>query len=284
VNAGSVDNTATGDTDQTDPKDALKTVTITRAPSFTIVKTNTTGTSPKKAGDTVTFSITVTNTGNTTLIGVTITDANAVLGACNVTNGSNLAPAATLTCTASHVVTQSEVEAGLTENTAVASATGTTPVTSNKVSVPITPIPTLDITLKQLSTKKLSVGDKVNYEVVVTNSGNVTLRNVTPKVTNFVITSCAPVVPAVLAPGETIKCAGYHVVTSDDVKLGRIRTGAVAAGISALDLATKVPAVAPDVEVPLELPATGSQGLLLTSWGILMMLGGAVLLRRRRLS
>ena len=260
----------------------LEVVTIAQISSFTIVKTNTTATPPKKAGDVVTFSITVTNTGNTTLMKVTITDANAVLGACNVANGSDLAPNATLTCAASHVVTQAEVNAKQTENTAVAAATGVTPVNSNKVIIPIVQDPKLSVTLKQLTGEKLVIGDKVLYEVVVTNSGNVTLKSVTPTVTNFVITSCSPVVPAVLAPGESIKCAGYHVVTAKDLNFGFIKARAVAAGISANDSTTKVPATAPDVEVPLELPATGNN-LTLANWAALMLLiGTALILRRRR--
>ena len=138
VDAGSIDNTATGDTNETVSQNALKTITITRSPSFTLVKTDTTTTSPKKAGDTVTFSLTVTNTGNTTLANVTITDANAILGTCNIANGSNLEPSDTLTCSASHPVTQGEIEAGKTKINYTVSKVDFAAVATSKFDTPKT--------------------------------------------------------------------------------------------------------------------------------------------------
>ena len=65
-----------------------------------------------------TYSITATNTGNTTLASATITDANASLGTCTPANGSPLAPGATITCAATHTVTQADIDAGHYLNTA----------------------------------------------------------------------------------------------------------------------------------------------------------------------
>ena len=89
---------------------------------------------------------------------------------------------------------------------------------------------------------------------------------------------------ATLAPNETMNCSGYHIVTAEDVKLGRIRASAVASGDSASDSATEVTATAPDVEVPLELPVTGYRPLVLVNWASLFLLIGASLILRRRWS
>ena len=64
-------------------------------------------------GDVIHYTIVATNTGNTTLAAVTVTDPNAVAGlACTPANGSPLAPGASMTCTASHTVTQADIDAG----------------------------------------------------------------------------------------------------------------------------------------------------------------------------
>ena len=81
-----------------------------------------------------------------------------------------------------------------------------------------------------------------------------------------------------------MNCSGYHIVTAEDVKLGRIRASAVASGDSASDSATEVTATAPDVEVPLELPVTGYRPLVLVNWASLFLLIGASLILRRRWS
>ena len=67
------------------------------------------------AGDTVTYSFVVTNTGNVTVTDVAVTDTfTAPAGpeltvSCPVTT---LAPAASTTCTASYTVTQADVDNG----------------------------------------------------------------------------------------------------------------------------------------------------------------------------
>src|SRR5204862_6329933 len=87
------------------------------SPSLAIVKTATEA-SYSSVGTTIHYTITATNTGNTTLAAVTITDTLATLGTCTPANGSSLAPGATLICAATHVVTQADIDAGTYRNTA----------------------------------------------------------------------------------------------------------------------------------------------------------------------
>src|SRR5204862_5063613 len=65
-----------------------------------------------KAGDVIHYNIVATNDGNVTLHGVTVTDPNAAALSCTPTNGSDLAPGASLTCSASHTIVQADVDAG----------------------------------------------------------------------------------------------------------------------------------------------------------------------------
>ena len=56
-------------------------ITFTPNPSLTIDKVET-STGPYVVGNTLTYNIVVTNTGNVTLTNVTVADSAAVLGAC----------------------------------------------------------------------------------------------------------------------------------------------------------------------------------------------------------
>jgi hypothetical protein len=72
-------------------------------------------------------------------------------------------------------------------------------------------------------------GDKIQYIIVATNTGNLLLTNVTVSDDNAVITSCDKPNPvAQLAIGESITCQAYHTVTKADVAAGEVMNTAVA--------------------------------------------------------
>ena len=139
------------------------------------------------AGDTVDYSFVVTNTGNVTVTGITVTDTfTAPAGpeltvSCPVTT---LAPAASTTCTASYTVTQADVDNGSIVNSAVADRTDPTgtPVPTTPPStatVTVTPEPGLSVVKTVDPTTVTAAGDTVDYSFVVTNTGNVTVTDVT---------------------------------------------------------------------------------------------------------
>ena len=75
------------------------------------------------AGSTIDYTFLVTNTGNVTITGVAVDDAQ--LDAAAVCPVTTLAPGASTTCTGTHTITQAEVDAGTVDNSAT--ATGTPP-------------------------------------------------------------------------------------------------------------------------------------------------------------
>src|SRR6185369_1534906 len=182
VDNGSYANTATGDSNQTPPVDSTVTVTLAQTPAITIVKSsNATGTNA--VGDTITYTYDVQNTGNVTLSNVTVTDAHGGLSAitCVPAQGSSLAPAATMQCTATYTVTQADVDAGQIDNTGV--VTGTPPIGPNVtdndlLSEPVTRTPELTTVKSEISTGPYGLGDTITYGIVMSNTGNVTLTNV----------------------------------------------------------------------------------------------------------
>jgi uncharacterized repeat protein (TIGR01451 family) len=218
-------------------------VPVPAGPAINIVKSATPA-QANAAGDVIPYRFTVTNTGTDTLTNVTVTDtANPPSDPANLSPltcpATTLAPGASVTCTATYTVTQADVDHGSADDTAT--ATGTPPsgpaVTSPAVplSVPIAANPA-DTVVKSTTTKSVThAGQKVPYSFLVTNTGNVTLRDVT--VTDTV---AAPSYPAsltpvtcpdpALAPGASETCTATYTVTQADIDHGRLGDSATATG------------------------------------------------------
>uniref|UniRef100_UPI0028AC37B9 DUF7507 domain-containing protein n=1 Tax=Pseudoxanthomonas mexicana TaxID=128785 RepID=UPI0028AC37B9 len=120
--------------------------TFQPAPALTIDKTAGTP-SGNTAGSTIAYTFLVTNTGNVTITGLVVNDAQ--LDAAAVCPVTTLAPGQNTTCTGTHTITQAEVDAGEVNNSAT--ATGTPPtgpvVTSppDTTTTPITQTPALTV-------------------------------------------------------------------------------------------------------------------------------------------
>jgi uncharacterized repeat protein (TIGR01451 family) len=241
--AGKVDNTATATSTNAYliRYSNLVTVPLTAAPAIQVSKALTSA-APAKAGDTIGYTITVKNTGNVTLNSVTVTDANATLGACSVVTPATLAVGASFTCAATHVVTNADFAAGKVDNVAAASGTSvagtsagassssTLLANSNLVTVPLVAAPALTVVKALNGAAPAKTGDVITYSIMVTNSGNVDLANVTVSDANATVGTCAPVAPAALAIGASITCAATHVTTDADFAAGKVDNVAAASG------------------------------------------------------
>ena len=129
------------------------------------------------AGQPVTYSFLVRNTGNVTLDGVVVSDPLPGLSAvtCPV---ATLAPGATTTCTASYTLTQADVDSGHVANTAT--VTGTPPVgadvtATDSTDTPIAAGPAVTLDKVAGAPTGNAAGDTIDYTFLVTNTGNVTL-------------------------------------------------------------------------------------------------------------
>ena len=186
------------------------------SPALSLVKTASPSTY-SAVGNVIDYSYLVTNTGNVTLAGpVTVTDDKATV----TCPAGGLAPAASMTCTASHTITQADLEAGSVKNIAQAHANGTN---SNFDDETVTAVKTPHLSITKLATEQSysAVGQIIHYTIVATNDGNVTLTNVVvtdPKVSGL---DCTPALPvASLVPGGTITCTATHTVTQADLDAG----------------------------------------------------------------
>ena len=234
VNAGSYTNTATAT--GTPPTGAAVTgtdsvtVPAANAPSIHLVKTAVQH-NYAAVGDVLTYTFTVSNTCNVPLTNVTVTDPAAT-----VTGGpiASLAPGASNSTafTASHTVTQSDINAGSYANTAT--VTGTPPsgpvVTgSDTVTVSALKNPAIHLVKSAVQSNYTSTGDVLDYTFTVTNTGNVTLNNVTVTDPSATVSSVAI---ASLAPGasDSTTFTASHTVTQADVMAGSYTNTATVTG------------------------------------------------------
>ncbi|MFI6639077.1 GEVED domain-containing protein, partial [Streptomyces sp. NPDC050504] len=249
VDAGKVDNTATATA--TPPpgrrtpvsNESSAKVTAAPAPKLELEKSASKN-DDLRVGEEITYSFKATNTGNVTLTDVKVNEG-AFSGSGKMSaitcpdEAKSLAPGASVTCTATYVVTQADVDAGKITNTATSSGTppgGGDPVTSDPdtVIVPGNQTPALEL-VKSADKDKLVVGETVTYSFKATNAGNVTLTDVKIDEGAFsgsgkMSAITCPDAAKSLAPGASVTCTATYKVTQADVDAGKVDNTATATG------------------------------------------------------
>jgi large repetitive protein len=261
INTGAVTNTATaggdtpgpGSTRVTDVSGSDKTndmptvLNLLQAPSINVVKT---AAAPSvnlganatlvDALDTIDYTFVVTNSGNVSLTGVSVTDAKIPSISCPLTT---LVPAQSATCTGTYVITQADLNLGSITNTALASgappsgpavsdvsgsaSTNDTPTVSPLPQAPLIAVVKLAGALNDLDSNGADIGDMLNYTFTVTNQGNVSLGAV--RVTDVKIAAIA--CPATtIEPTYSVACTGSYTLTQADIDAGQVKNQATAFG------------------------------------------------------
>ncbi|MGB9142328.1 MAG: hypothetical protein WCB71_09045, partial [Aestuariivirga sp.] len=221
------------------------------APSFAITKAvnlaNITGPT------TLSYTITIQNTGSATLTGLSISDV-LVQGANPRTLASGPAyssgdadsdgaidPAETWIYTATYAVTQANIDDGSAfSNTATFDTAETAPLVSNAATTTITQSPALTLEKTADTVGPVSAADIINYTYKVKNTGNITISGVTlaetfngygtaPVPANETLSlDAAPAgdsttgtandgIWAVLAPGDEVTFTAPYAVVQQDV-------------------------------------------------------------------
>lgn len=188
------------------------------------------------AGESIEYTITLTNTGNVTLTDVSASDP--MLTGLTPTVVDSLAPRASAIFTADpYVVTEADVEAGSISNSAT--GTGTPPTGGDPIDAPPSTVTTPTVDPGLLVTKQAALdddngngmadlGERVTYSFRVQNTGNTRLEGVTvrdPKVTGI-----EPATATIEAGGELIMAADPYTVTEADLLAGELSNTAVASG------------------------------------------------------
>lgn len=217
-------------------------VIIPRMPAISLDKRGTivdaNGNGITDAGDEIDYSFPVTNTGNVMLANVTVSDATPGV----TVSGSaiaSLSPGSTnrTAYSARYTLTQADLDNGRVSNTASATAVTSTNVSVHDRAGLTTTLPsTLRLSLDKVGrisddngNGALDAGETLIYTFAVTNTGNVTLSNVTVDDPGVSV-SGSPI--ASLAPAQTDGTAytASYVVTQADVDRGVYVNTATAAG------------------------------------------------------
>jgi uncharacterized repeat protein (TIGR01451 family) len=260
IDAGSVTNAATaGGTPPDNPKTpgpepevtpgepGTATVEAEQNPAITVVKTASADT-VTAAGEVIAYTFTVTNTGNVTLTGVHVDEADfsgtGEIDLAECADLGELAPGESAACTADYTVTQADMDAGSITNAATAGGTPpddprtpepepeVTPDEPGTTTVEAEQSPALAVVKSATPTIVKGAGESVEYTFAVTNTGNVTLTDVSIDETAFGGTGGTPDVECPetpLAPGESLTCTATYEVTLADVIAGAITNVATAA-------------------------------------------------------
>jgi uncharacterized repeat protein (TIGR01451 family) len=201
-------------------------VTVTQSPAMSLVKAAN-PTVVLEANTPITYTFTVTNTGNVTLTNVTVTD-DAHDGLFTLTDG-NLNPGGVTMLTHVYTATQVDIDAGVPlVNTAVATAaspSGHVSSNTETVSVDVRSLPRIAIMksagpITDTDANGPDVGDTILYTFLVTNSGNTNLSNI--RVDDTKIGLSGVVLTSGLAPGATSSVQRIYTLTQEDVDAGVI--------------------------------------------------------------
>jgi hypothetical protein len=249
--------TATGTDPSGDTSDASapSTVTVPSAPAPRVAIDKHAQVTPAadqdaaKAGDTVAYTYTVTNTGNVTLATVTVDDPTLGLVTCPAPAAPGLAPGASETCTGdtTYTVSQADVDQGTVTDTVTATGTDTNgnsspisePSTATVDTVEAAPAVSIDTTATVTPSSDqdaAKLGDTITYDYLITNTGDTTLTSAAVDDPTLGPATC-PTPPAPgLAPGASESCTGdnTYTVSEADIDNGKITDTASATGTDTL--------------------------------------------------
>jgi uncharacterized repeat protein (TIGR01451 family) len=226
-------------------------------PGLSVVKSSSTPTYAAVGGS-IAYDFLVTNTGNVTVAGISVTDtqsapatqANLSAVTCPA---PSLAPLATETCSATYTVTQADLDHGSVADSATASGIPTgsvTPVTSapSPLSVPAAPTPALSVAKSVTPDSIAAVGQTLTDTFVVSNIGNVPLSGVGVTDTQNAPAGSLTTPPeclslaspsatcsgstATLAPGQVATFTATYTVSQADLDNGSVHDSSTASGIA----------------------------------------------------
>ena len=180
--------------------------------------------------DVIHYTITVDNTGNVSISGITVTDTGADAGSIAYDSGDTnndriLDPSETWIYTATHTVNQADLDAGHYVNTATANGTpagGTLLPAEGSEEVPAIQSPSWTLTKTAVVTGYEEVGDVINYNISVDNTGNVSISSVVVTDPGADANSIAYVSgdansDGILDPSETWIFSAIHTITESDI-------------------------------------------------------------------
>jgi len=250
-----------------------ETIIAVQNPSLSITKTASPDTY-NAAGDLISYTILVENTGNVTINDIEVEDPLTGLSTTIV----SLAPGESQTFTEIYTVAQDDIDQGFFTNTATTRGTYSNdqgesiPVdeASDEETVYAQQNPSIQLRKEAETEGPVKIGDVITYTITVTNNGNLTIFDVNV-VDEMIELTCNPELSADLAPDEHIVCTGTYEVTQKDVSQDRPIVNNASASGSYLD------GIMVEDEDNLSIPVIVFTGFTsdpiptMTEWGLMIM-------------
>ncbi len=212
---------------------------------------------PIAAGSTAHYGYVVTNDGNITLSGLSVSDDH--IAASRITcPQSALGPGESMACRASYALTQADVNLGAVTNTATVhgvepdGAKVTSPAASATVKIP--QLDRLSLVKRvALATSPATVGTQIRWNFVVTNTGTTSVAQVAvvDPMTGLSAVHCPT---TSLVPGASTTCSAISTVTPADVQTGWLINHATATGVAPSGARVTSPAAAVIVDTEVAAP------------------------------
>gem|GEM_PF-2759915 len=202
------------------------TVTLSAAPVIEVVKEASYDT-PLIVGSLITYTYTVTNTGNVTLTAITAVDIP--LGAVTLAK-TTLDPSESITGTLTYAVDQEDINIGKVDNDVTATGTPPVgdPVTDNDdESAVISRGPAIEVVKEASYDTPLIVGSLITYTYTVTNTGNVTLTAITAV---DIPLGAVTLAKTTLDPNESTTGTLTYAVDQEDINIGKVDNDVTATG------------------------------------------------------
>src|SRR6266540_5908096 len=231
------------------------------------IQTQNGSTTFSQAGEIIHYNYVITNSGTTPLAGpVLVVDGTksvtcpALNTVGNLDNYLDLNE--TITCSASHTISEADVSTASVTNVAVATVGG---ATSNQTGITLTlGGPQSSSGLKLVKTASAQtygqVGETITYTYVITNTGSTPLGPAQFTISDNKLgapLNCGPA-NLTLAPKQTVTCSASYTITQADMNLPNIMSSATASGggqTSASASLTLVNLSVPATQVPKTLEA-----------------------------
>ena len=202
------------------------------------ILTLTTSASPStynQAGQAITFTYVIKNSGNTIIGPAQFTVSDNLIGAAPFNCGAadtTLTPDATVSCTAVYGITDANMTANSVTNIATASGGGAGP--SQSASTTITKsITTLTLTTAASPLTYNQVGQVITFTYVIKNTGNTTIGPAQFTVTDSLI-GTAPfncgAADTTLAPEALVTCTATYTITEADMTAVSVTNNATSSG------------------------------------------------------
>ena len=182
----------------------------------------------------ISYSFSVTNTGNSVLSNVTVADPLLPNLTCSTIPSLGIGITTPVSCSGGNIyqVLPEDYDAGQVVNTATATALDPNNFSIKDDSVetiPLTQQPELSVVKSVTSSGPYELNSTIDYQFVVTNTGNVTLSGVA-------VNDALPGISAVSCPattlaiGQDMTCTATYQVQQADVNAGNVHNSATASG------------------------------------------------------